>query len=67
MRKFSYQVLFNGKSFIASSVRDVCTQLNTHIGFTLATPDMISNIIHRPPKKRRVLSDISITQIPHCS
>lgn len=62
--KYSYRVSFNGTSFSAASVQQVCREINTITGFRLATPNIVYNLILRPPK-RSLLPGIVIKRTSH--
>jgi hypothetical protein len=55
MTKFTYQIVLpTGEVLVADTMRSTSSVINAHFGFNVTTPDIIANLIYRPPKRRRV-------------
>lgn len=64
---YTYTAQLGERVLVAKSVRDVCAHLNKLLGANIVSPNMIYNIIHRPPRRRIAVPGLKVSrQISLC-
>lgn len=63
MKKYVYIIRLRDHEMIADTLKEASEKINDYFTYNLVTPNMIYNLVKRPPSKRPAIPGMSVSQI----